>query len=285
MEVEPSTSLEGSNTKNNVVSGRMWKRYCCIPQCKSNNRKNPELSFYKIPKNPELKKKWVQLLKRKGVREPGPSHKVCSMHFVEGKKIYTNNIPTIFTTTSKVRKSPTVRLTIDAKKSPQCSPCEANPSIRDTSTSAVSSMIACMVVDTGDPISKLKEEISALKAEKLQLEKQHEEDVEKTQLSTFRMERFVSSDSDFRFYSGFPNYSSFKAFYDYLSPACEHLVYHGSNTAPITSQSQIKCGKQRSMSPEQELFQVLTRLRLGLLLQDIAHRFNLSPSSTCFSYF
>ena len=282
MEVEPSTSLEGSNIDNtgNVVSGRMWKRYCCIPQCKSNNRKNPELSFYKIPKNPELKKKWVQLLKRKGVREPGPSHKVCSMHFVEGKKTYTNNIPTIFTTTSKVRKSPTVRVTIDAKKSPQCSSCEVNTSsIRDTSTSAVSCMITCTVVDTGDPISKLKEEISALKAEKLLLEKQHEEDVEKTQLSAFRMERFISSDSDFRFYTGFPNYSSFKAFYDYLSPACEHLVYHGSNTAPITSQSQIKCGKQRSMSPEQELFLVLTRLRLGLLLQDIAHRFNLSPSS------
>ena len=180
---------------------------------KSNNRKNAELSFYKIPKNPELKKKWVQLLKRKGVREPGPGNKVCSMHFVEGKKTYTNNIPTIFTTTSKVRKSPTVRVTIDAKKSPQCS---SNTSIRDTSTSAVSSMITCTVVDTGDPISKLKEEISALKAEKLQLEKQ-QEDVEKTQLSAFRMERFISSDSDFRFNTEFPNYSSCKAFYDYLN--------------------------------------------------------------------
>ncbi len=103
--------------------------------------------------------------------------------------------------------------------------------------------------------------------------------LDRGQLSAFRLERFIGSDGDFRFYTGFPNYSIFKAFYDYLSPACEHLVYHGSNTAPITSESQIKCGKQRSMSPEQELFLVLTRLRLGLLLQDIAHRFNISPSS------
>ena len=88
--------------------------------------------------------------------------------------------------------------------------------------------------------------MAILETEKLQLEKQHEEDIEKVQLSAFRLERFIGSDSDFRFYAGFPNYSSFKAFYGYLSPACEHLMYHGSNTAPITSESQIKCGKQRS---------------------------------------
>ena len=29
----------------------------------------PGSVIYKIPKNPELKKKWVQLLKRKGVRD------------------------------------------------------------------------------------------------------------------------------------------------------------------------------------------------------------------------
>jgi hypothetical protein len=51
-----------------------------------------ELSFHKIPKNPEIKKKWVQLLKRKGVRDPGPSHRVCSMHFVDGKKSYTTTL-------------------------------------------------------------------------------------------------------------------------------------------------------------------------------------------------
>jgi hypothetical protein len=116
----------------------------------------------------------------------------------------------------------------------------------DTSTSAVTSKINSTVVETEDPINKLKEEMAILETEKLQLEKQHEEDIEKVQLSAFRLERFIGSDSDFRFYAGFPNYSSFKAFYGYLSPACEHLMYHGSNTAPITSESQIKCGKQRS---------------------------------------
>ena len=47
----------------------------------------------------------------------------------------------------------------------------------------------------------------------------------------------------------------------------------------MTSQSQIKCGKQRSTPPEEELFLVHTRLSLRLLLRDIANGFNLSPSS------
>ncbi len=62
----------------------------------------------------------------------------------------------------------------------------------------------------------------------MQLQKQHKEDIKKVQ--SFRLERFIGSDSDFRFYTGFPNYVIFKAFYDYLSPACEHLVYHGVQT-------------------------------------------------------
>ncbi len=34
----------------------------------------------------------------------------------------------------------------------------------------------------------------------------------KVQLSAFRLERFIGTDSDFRFYTGFPNYLIFKAF-------------------------------------------------------------------------
>jgi hypothetical protein len=50
MEVEPNTSLEVNNTENDEVTARMWKIYCCIPQCESNNRKKPELSFHEIQK-------------------------------------------------------------------------------------------------------------------------------------------------------------------------------------------------------------------------------------------
>ena len=94
----------------------------------------------------------------------------------------------------------------------------------------------------------------------------------------FQLERFIGSVIDFKFYAGFPNYSCSKAFYEYLSTACEDLIYLGSNTAPQTSESQSRCGRARFMSSEQELFLVLVRLRLGLLLQDLAHRYNISTS-------
>ena len=58
MEEGTSTSLEaGNNNMNAAPSSRLWKRCCCVPKRDNNNRKNPELSFHKTLKNPELKKK------------------------------------------------------------------------------------------------------------------------------------------------------------------------------------------------------------------------------------
>ena len=233
------------------------------------------MSFHKIPKNPEMRKKWIRLLKRKGIRDPGPSHRVCSSHFVGGAKTYSNNIPTIFAAvTSKPRKIPTVRIVAEndpviPKQSNLENTNQDSPVIVDDLTKDVNSE---------NTVQELRDKISSLQEENMALNKKYDECVTKLKSGVFQLERFISSDSDFKFYTGFPNYSCFKAFYNYLSPACEHLVYHGSNTAPITSESQTKCGKPRSMSPEQELFLVLIRLRLGLLVQDIAHRFDISTT-------
>ena len=275
MESEPSTSHE-TNSSESVEITRICKQFCCIPQCENNNRKTPEMSFHKIPKNPELRKMWVRLLKRKGIRDPGPSHRVCYAHFVGGAKTYSNNIPTIFATatTRKPRKSPTTR-TMDNK----------NPVIEEQFTLENTSQDSSVIDDSStkddnskNTIQDLENTISSLQAQNMTLSTKYDEDVAKLMCGVFHLERFINSDSDFKFYTGFPNYSCFKAFYNYLSPACEHLLYHGSNTAPITSDSQTKCGKPRSMSPEQELFLVLIRLRLGLLVQDIAHRFSISTT-------
>lgn len=79
--------------------------------------------------------------------------------------------------------------------------------------------------------------------------------------SKFRLERFVSSDCEFRFYTRFPNYLCFKEFHDHISPACEHLKYQGSNTAPITFKSQ----KNLAISDLCPQSITIRRLRLGWL--------------------
>ena len=37
---------------------------CCIPTCNSNTKRNPELSFYKIPVEKNLRKKWLHWIGR-----------------------------------------------------------------------------------------------------------------------------------------------------------------------------------------------------------------------------
>ena len=60
MENNPSTS-QGMHKKE----ARQWKTQCCVPQCNNNSARNPELSFHKIPKNKNIKKKWVRALKQR----------------------------------------------------------------------------------------------------------------------------------------------------------------------------------------------------------------------------
>ena len=61
-----------------------------------------------------------------------------------------------------------------------------------------------------DTINQLKDKITLLEAQKTAMQTKFDKDVENLKCVLFRIERFISSDSDFRFYTGFPNYSCFK---------------------------------------------------------------------------
>ena len=72
---------------------------CCVPGCASNNKRNPELSFYKFPngksqESKNLQKAWIHLVSRKNF-SPISGHRVCSKHFPGGKKHYMNRLHTI----------------------------------------------------------------------------------------------------------------------------------------------------------------------------------------------
>ena len=120
------------------------------------------------------------------------------------------------------------------------------------------------------------DKLKALQLKYNALEKKYKDYVKEAEKCLFRMERFIGSDNDCRFYIGFPDYATFKVFFNYLSPACNSFIYYGSTTGVISSPNQKKHGRQRSTSPEQELFMVLARMRCGFLLQDLANRYGMS---------
>ena len=98
MDIEPGTSSEAdkSNTEN-ACSKRKYKgggTTCCIPTCSSNTKRNPELSYYQIPTDKKLRKMWLHWIGQANFT-PNNHHRVCSKHFVGGKKTCLHNVPTI----------------------------------------------------------------------------------------------------------------------------------------------------------------------------------------------
>ena len=63
-----------------------------------------------------------------------------------------------------------------------------------------------------------------------------------------------------------------------MQPGYNFPLYTGSKNTEHTSEVHNKCGRSSSLSPEQELFMVLVRLRCGLLSLGIANRFGISQA-------
>ena len=94
------------------------------------------------------------------------------------------------------------------------------------------------------------------------------------------LEDVKTHDKHFQFWTGFPNYQSFKALYDYLDSIAlgkkrnwrgAEMVFKNGETA--------KKDCATTLSLEEEFFMVLVHLRVGLTLTDLSLRFGLSESS------
>ena len=75
------------------------------------------------------------------------------------------------------------------------------------------------------------------------------------------------------FYTGFPSFTTLKTCFEYLGPAVNHLSYKENESDACRS------GRPHILPPMEGFFLVLVRLRLGLMEQDIAYRFNISQST------
>jgi hypothetical protein len=87
----------------------------------------------------------------------------------------------------------------------------------------------------------------------------------------FLVENFKDNDADICFYTGFPSYAVFQECYHFLDPV-NNIVYHNTK-------GQRRVVKDTKLMYEDQFFLTLVRLRLGLLVKDLSHRFKISVTS------
>jgi hypothetical protein len=97
-----------------------------------------------------------------------------------------------------------------------------------------------------------------------------------TSLSHFCIEDIADNDTAVHFYTGFSDYRMLIICFEFFGKAVYHLKYWGSiSTVP----SMEKRGASRSLSPLNEFFLVLCRLRCGFMETDLAFQFKVSQST------
>ena len=138
-------------------------------------------------------------MKTKGLCNPSDNHLVCPAHFPGGIRTCDNNIPTIRDTRKHLKQ----RRIIVKYVAPVC---------ELSATEKTSS--ADVITIEEEPVEQLtnnniQEQLDALKEKYQQLEAKYDKDTKEMKNCLLRLERFVSSDIDFKFYTGFPDYTTF----------------------------------------------------------------------------
>ncbi|XP_065067516.1 uncharacterized protein LOC135693070 [Rhopilema esculentum] len=265
---------------------------CCVPGCFNNSKRNPALSFYQFPfgnrqEKIDLRKRWISLISRKDFK-PTNGHRVCSVHFVGGKKTYMSNVPLIVPkatrpsipkprATFKCRNRALTEERFDREKLVEviANGDENLPEAVNSDNQA--NELAALRKQMEARERQHKDEIESLTKILGQAKKENESMKAKIKQVSFHVDDIKDDTELFHFYTGFQDHETFLIFFDFLMPAAEKLIYYKSNTnADTICPENPKRGPKRTLALEQELFLVLVRLRCGLLEKDIAYRAGIS---------
>ena len=286
--------------------------HCSVPLCNSNSSlaSCKELSFHKFPRDPQMQKKWVIAIRR----DIGPhfqinnSTKVCSKHFPresfqgsymgfrERMRLRADAVPSIFTWTSEN----TVKCRRKLVREPIQMVIPGNGKITSSKPTTIlneeQTDSTSLVQESDTNTEEAAENDTALQnlsfssddslqdiecgpsPDKNQLHRSNLQLLSLRNEEKFTLLRFYKSDSDMKFYTGFPSYKSLHCFYNFLLPEANFLYYVGTqNTSQGTPYMLLnKRGPSRTLSPMEELFVTLVRLRKGLPEKLIADLYSLS---------
>jgi len=54
---------------------------CCVINCRSHSEKNKKLSLFTLPKNPIIRKEWINILSKINGKNILLTSRVCELHF------------------------------------------------------------------------------------------------------------------------------------------------------------------------------------------------------------
>ncbi|XP_043937286.1 uncharacterized protein LOC122809677 [Protopterus annectens] len=125
-------------------------------------------------------------------------------------------------------------------------------------------------------VQNLKEQIDSSAGAVLFMSQQLKENQIPVKEAAFTMENIKEDKKWVRFYTGFDSYERFLTFLEFVTGDVELCA---GKIRGHFSKGKIDVGPNMTLSHEDQLLLVLVRLRLGLLLQDLAFRFRVSEST------
>ena len=248
---------------------------CAVGYC-DNDKRYPKhqvqrshvekLVFHKWPKDPALAEIWRKQVKnsRSDDFNPKPGTQgtfVCSNHFPLGKRTPNNpetDYPSVFMTLSEYKFSTTPK----------------KRKIRETATTSKRPHQASDSEESDAYMDENPAETEVSLPVPLQFEQ-------------------LTRESDVRFYTGLTSTESFKCVFEYLLPKTGNMQYwrgpkQTDKETPLSSARTpfqqfagvgSRSGPARKLSPQQEFLLCLMRLRLALLVEDLAYRFQVSSTT------
>ncbi|XP_016388965.1 uncharacterized protein LOC107724507 [Sinocyclocheilus rhinocerous] len=266
---------------------------CVVAGCRNRRTPGTSLSFYRFPRDPERKQRWIAAVNREGW-VPNEGSRLCSTHFISGKQVKNPRspdfVPSVFTS---VPLSPNIKEASGCemydKQEAQVEAANAllflqgqgcfledhgQTRSQEEPESVSSSLSSCdeedkteddveeeisltSVNQMGSPVKNIPPDfqfsLGALKKENMELR----ESIEKMSLTEAS---FRNDPEKVRFYTGLPNYFVFETVMLLLMP---HM----------------KGDKNAKLSKFQQLLLTLMRLRLDLKNQDLAYRFGVKVAT------
>ncbi|XP_062339342.1 uncharacterized protein LOC134037825 isoform X3 [Osmerus eperlanus] len=221
---------------------------CCAPGCQNHREKDEGRAFYRIPKDPERRSKWIAAIKRARSRqnqterwEPtNNGFRLCCDHFISGEPSmdcdHPDFVPSIFShstqdTTGKEARYERKRRW-DEAMAPVCSPTgtteaslleysEEKEQEEELEQTKVKHAVVTHPQDHDyascpppDAMEKVLEKIKEL-----------EERLKKNTRVQTQLSRFCVSDEDFKYYTRFSSEHIFTFFWKSIEPSASKVVY------------------------------------------------------------